>query len=164
LRADCEAASLITHRNTEAVSGARAVALAVAQLATGKANCRDLMHDTAAFIPRTEVARNLQKADGFLAKNKSAEFALFALGTGGYVVETIASAFYCFCATPDNFEETVIAAVMGGDDTDTTASIAGALSGAHNGLAGIPERWLSVLEDRDRLLALARDLFNLACD
>ncbi len=163
LRAECEAASLITHRNTEAVAGARAVAFAVARLVTGKADCRDLMHETAAFLPRTEVARNLQKADGFLAKSKSAEFALFALGTGGYVVETIASAFYCFCASPDNFEETVITAVMGGDDTDTTASIAGALSGAHNGIAAIPERWLAVLEDRDRLRALARDLYSLAC-
>ena len=163
LRADCEAASIITHRNSEAVAGSRAVAFAVAALVSGRAVCPELMRQTASFLGSSEVARNLLKADRLLTQGKPAEFALFALGTGGYVVETIASSFYCFCATPNDFEQTVITAVMGGDDTDTTASIAGALSGAYNGVEAIPERWLAVLEERERLRALARDLYTLAC-
>ncbi len=162
LRADCEAASLITHRNSEAVAGSRAVAFAVAGLVSRRLACPSLMREAAAFVGPSEVGSNLLKANRLLAQGKPVEFALFALGTGGYVVETVASAFYCFCASPGDFEQTVINAVMGGDDTDTTACVAGALSGAYNGVEAIPERWLAVLEERPHLGTLARDLFHLA--
>lgn len=49
-----------------------------------------------------------------------------------------------------------------GDDTDTLAAMAGALSGAHLGAGAIPARWVARLEGgprgRDHVLRLAEAL------
>ena len=161
LRKDVHDVSIITHRNAEAVAGAQAVAYAVAKLATGKANPSALLDEVVAFIGRCEVARSLARAKELLAADTPTAEALAVLGTSGYVVHTVASAFYCFLRTPRNFERTVIAAVMGGRDTDTVAAIAGAISGAHNGVGGIPKRWLEGVEDAERLADLARKIYLL---
>ena len=153
--------SIITHHNAEAVAGAQAVAYAVAKLATGEANPSALLDEVVAFIGQCEVARNLARAKELLAADTPTAEALAVLGTSGYVVHTVASAFYCFLRTPRNFERTVIAAVMGGRDTDTVAAIAGAISGAHNGVGGIPKRWLEGVEDAERLADLARKIYLL---
>ena len=114
------------------------------------------------FIGPCRVADNLVRAGELLATLTPTAGALAALGTSGYVVHTVASAFYCFLKTPDDFEETVISAVMGGHDTDTTGAVAGAIAGAHQGLDGIPARWLTGVEDRDRLERLAREIYTIA--
>ena len=46
-------------------------------------------------------------------------------------------------------EACVLAAVNLGDDTDTTAAVAGALAGIVYGAEAIPARWLSALRGRD---------------
>ena len=45
-------------------------------------------------------------------------------------------------------------------DSDSIACIAGAISGAYNGLDAIPEDWRSTVEDSAYLLRLARDLHD----
>ncbi|HEV2073205.1 MAG TPA: ADP-ribosylglycohydrolase family protein [Thermomicrobiales bacterium] len=45
-----------------------------------------------------------------------------------------------------------------GDDADTTATVAGALTGAAYGVEAIPQRWRSVLHGRLEIEALARQL------
>jgi len=162
LRQDVRDVSIITHANREAVAGAQAVAYAVARLATEQARLDTLIEDVVAFIGPGEVAGNLHRAQELLAADISAEEALVELGNTGWVVHTIASSFFCFLKTAGDFEATVVAAVMGGGDTDTIAAIAGALSGAHNGVSGIPARWLEGVEDRERLSQLARQLHRLS--
>jgi len=76
-------------------------------------------------------------------------------------VETVASAAFCFLKTPDNFEESVISAVMGGGDTDTTAAVTGAISGAWNGTWGIPKHWVENVEASEDFRSLAGQLFNI---
>lgn len=46
----------------------------------------------------------------------------------GYVLDTLGAALWCTCNT-DSFEECVLEAVSLGDDSDTTACVAGALAG-----------------------------------
>jgi len=87
---------------------------------------------------------------------------LSQLGTGKFVLESIPAAIYCFLQSPRNFEMTVTTAVNAGGDTDSIASIAGALSGAFNGCGGIPQRYLEELEHRDRLMDLGSQLCALA--
>lgn len=65
-------------------------------------------------IPRTEV-----KSDGF-------------------VLHTLNAALWCLSNT-DNYQDCVLAAVNLGEDTDTTASVAGALAGAIYGLSPSPK-------------------------
>ena len=49
----------------------------------------------------------------------------------------------------ESYEEAVKQAVMLGDDTDTTACVAGGLAGIVYGEDGIPVRWLKALRGRE---------------
>lgn len=60
------------------------------------------------------------------------------------------------------FAETVRFAVSLGGDTDTIASMAGALAGAHLGEEAIPETWREGIEGAERLRALADRLLEVA--
>lgn len=60
----------------------------------------------------------------------------------------------------DNLEEALITLVNLGGDTDTNAAVAGALFGAQYGLDAVPERWRSVLLDKEKLSSTARQLMN----
>jgi ADP-ribosylglycohydrolase len=66
---------------------------------------------------------------------------------GGRVVDSFWSAWGAFAAAPD-YPSTVTSAVRYGNDTDTTAAIAGGLAGLHWGLGGIPSAWHRGLRDR----------------
>jgi len=162
LREDCWSTSVITHHNTEAVAGAAAVAYVTARLVTGDLNETRLLADAAQFVGASEVARNLLQAQRLLSSNASTDVALETLGTGGYVVETVASALYCFLRSPSDFLSSVSSAVLGGGDTDTTAAVAGAISGAYNGLHRLPAQLVAQVEDSERLQNLDRAIFRMA--
>ncbi len=162
LRQDAHDSAIISHNHPDAIAGAQAVAYAVARLAAGHRDLDTLLADTAAFIGLGKVADALQRAADLLVADTDTADALAELGTGGYAVESVPSAFYCFLRTPSDFEATVISAVMGGDDADVTACLAGGLSGAYNGLAAIPTRWRDEVEDGARLRAIAAQLYLVA--
>ncbi len=61
----------------------------------------------------------------------------------GYVLDCLWSARQALSA--DSFEDVICAAIMFGNDTDTTAAVAGGLAGIRFGLAGIPSPWLERL-------------------
>lgn len=67
----------------------------------------------------------------------------------GYVVDALRSAHQVQSA--GDFEAIVRAAIQLGNDTDTTACIAGGIAGLRFGLAGIPARWREGLHGRDVL-------------
>ena len=71
-----------------------------------------------------------------------------AVRSGGYVLDTLAAAIWCFANT-DSYEECVLAAVNLGSDSDTTACVAGALAGAVYGYRAIPSEWLDTLRGKD---------------
>ncbi len=55
--------------------------------------------------------------------------------------EAVADALYCFLRTPGDYRTTVRTAANSNGDSDSIACIAGAFSGAFNGLDAIPEEW-----------------------
>lgn len=67
----------------------------------------------------------------------------------GYVVDTLHSARVA--CDSGSYEEIIRTAVAFGNDTDTTACVAGGIAGIRHGLAGIPERWRATLRGRDVL-------------
>ena len=68
--------------------------------------------------------------------------------SGGYVLDTLAAAIWCFANT-DSYADCVLAAVNLGSDSDTTACVAGALAGAVYGYDAIPPEWLDTLRGKD---------------
>ena len=78
----------------------------------------------------------------------------------GYVVDALRSALWALGA--GGYEQVVRAAIRLGNDTDTTACVAGGLAGIRDGVARIPTRWREGLRGREiyeplleRLLAMA---------
>lgn len=65
--------------------------------------------------------------------------------------------------TPLGFEAALRDIVEAGGDTDTNGAVVGAVLGARYGALGIPERWLDVVPERERIVGLADGLVSLSC-
>lgn len=76
----------------------------------------------------------------------------------GYVVDCLRSAFMILLQAK-NYEEAVRGAIMLGDDTDTTACVAGGLAGILFGEEGIPKRWRRALRGREAVEELLERAF-----
>ena len=76
------------------------------------------------------------------------------------------TALLCFAHNPDDYAGAVSRAIAMGNDTDTLAAMAGALSGARLGAGVLPEPLLTKLEDgrkgRTYIRSLALSLHDLA--
>ena len=66
----------------------------------------------------------------------------------GFVRHTFDAALWCLANT-SSYAECALVAVNLGDDTDTTAAVAGALAGIVYGVEGIPAEWLDKLRGTD---------------
>lgn len=65
----------------------------------------------------------------------------------GYCEHTLEAALWCFMNT-GSYADCVLAAVNLGDDTDTTAAVAGALAGVYYGFEAIPPKWVGQLRGK----------------
>lgn len=63
----------------------------------------------------------------------------------GHVIATLNNALY-YTINSWNFESAVCSAANAGGDSDTIASVTGALSGARFGFGSIPKRWIQQLD------------------
>jgi len=146
--------ALPTHRHPWGIEGARLLAMAVALASRGPPLDRSDFYDqleryceSDEFAWQLRAARELRSGD-------SLKFLGSSLPAHRSVVTSIA----CFTTALDSYEQVVIKAISLGDDTDTLAAMAGALSGAYLGCAGIPDRWTEHLEDGPQGLSYLRYL------
>jgi poly(ADP-ribose) glycohydrolase ARH3 len=131
-----------THRHPLGVEGARLLAVAVALAAEGPplnrgAFYRELTRDCREeeFRWQLGAARKLRDTDS-----------LAFLGNSLPAHRSVVTSIACFTTCPKSFRGCVEKAIALGDDTDTLAAMAGALCGAHLGIAGIPPEWVGYLE------------------
>lgn len=87
-------------------------------------------------------------------------------GITPFVISSVLWSLYSFLKTPGDYWETVCTAIRTGGDTDTTATMAGAISGAHLGLDAIPSELAHRLTDQgkwgfDELVELAHKCYEL---
>ena len=87
-------------------------------------------------------------------------------GISPFVTTSVLWSLYSFLRSPNDYRETVRTAIAVGGDVDTTAAMAGAISGAYLGLDAIPESWARRVTDRgswgyDELVWLARRCHEL---
>jgi len=116
---------------------------------------RTLEGDPAPWESAVAVLRSLIKAGS--DEHEALEFHvrpdLDGDGRGsGYVVDTLRSARMVMAHS--SYEASVSAAIGLGDDTDTTACVAGGIAGLRHGYEGIPERWRDALRGRELVLPL----------
>ncbi|MDE0662217.1 MAG: ADP-ribosylglycohydrolase family protein [Gammaproteobacteria bacterium] len=172
LARDVELASFVTHRHPLAVDGAIAIATAVAYGATSTeietVSFLDAVHGSVAdrspgfasrlrgldeWLPRTEtVALEALVAGEGRAKGRG-------FGVPALVEPTVLAALYVFLKSPDDYMVTIDRALRVGGDVDTVAAIAGAISGAHNGLDAIPANLVAGVKDSAEILDLGARLF-----
>ena len=144
--------SEITHKNRIAIAGAIAVGFAVAKIlsTSDTFNGRELIEWLAPKVAEydQELSDKLHLALK-LAQDKevSTEAAYEMLGNSSNTRQLIPLAFYAFLKSPTNYRETVLTAVNAGGDTDSSAAISGAFSGALNGSAAVPEQWVEKIEN-----------------
>ena len=80
------------------------------------------------------------------------------ISSTGYVVDTLNAALWCLLTT-SSYEECVLKAVNLGEDTDTTAAVAGGLAGLIYGMEGIPSAWLKILKNRELIEQITDRLY-----
>ena len=83
-----------------------------------------------------------------------------AIKSDGYVVNTLTAAFWCFLHT-NSYEKCVRTAIKLGDDTDTTAAVAGGLAGIYYGFEKIPKYYLENLAKATWIFKSAQLLQNV---
>jgi len=114
-------------------------------------------------LPPAESLRRIGGAGRDLKAADDAE----GKGITPFVVGSVLWSLYAFLRSPDDYWEAVCLAVSGGGDTDTTAAMAGAMSGARVGLGALPPLLTMRITDRgswgyDELVRLAEECSELA--
>ncbi|MBR7063908.1 MAG: ADP-ribosylglycohydrolase family protein [Treponema sp.] len=74
------------------------------------------------------------------------------INSGGFVIDTLESSLWCFLNN-DNYKNVVLDAVNLGEDTDTTACVAGAMAGLYYN--DIPSDWIKCLAKKDMIIDIA---------
>jgi len=87
------------------------------------------------------------------------ELVVNQLGHGIEAFNSVPTAIFAFLANQRDFVSTVLYAISLGGDTDTIASMAGAVCGACLGAEALPREWLENLENRDYIAGLADRLW-----
>ncbi len=87
-------------------------------------------------------------------------------GISPFVTSSVLWSLYSFLRSPNDYWETILTAIAVGGDVDTTAAMAGAISGAYLGLGAVPGDLAQSLNDRgrwgrDELVGLAHRLFEV---
>jgi len=80
------------------------------------------------------------------------------------IQQLLPSAYYFVHLYQDDFESAVLAAINGGGNNMARASLTGGMSGAMVGLSGIPERFITGLNNHEELLELAEKVAALTQD
>ena len=165
--------AVVTHRDPRAIAGAVAVAGAVALAArSGPLDARSAMNELNEWVrPYDHSVAGViaQVADWIALPPAEAAARVAALadpprrsgrGVSPFVTPSVAWSLYAFLRSPDDYRETLCTAIEVGGDTDTLAAMAGAMSGARLGLAGVPPEVVDRLTDRG--LWSGTDLARLA--
>ena len=150
--ARCEWSTVVTAVATATCLGEERAAVCDIAHATGAMGGRGWLADSIEQV--TEAARSVTGSSlGDLQLDDPVDL--------GFTLKAMQVALWC-TEQPGEFEETVVAVVNEGGDTDTNGAVAGAVMGARYGASSIPKRWLINIADTEKLTELADRLFEKA--
>jgi len=158
--AEARLSALPTHVHPVGIEGAQLVALAVALCV------RSATFDRAAFygelISRAtteEFLRPLHRAAQLGPDESAGQF-----GSSLEAHRSVVTAIAAFAESPHSYADVVATAITFGDDTDTVAAMAGAMSGALLGAGALPRRLLDMLEDGEKGRSYLEKLTIALCE
>lgn len=157
--------SSITHSHELGKEGAALQAYAVA-LALNTPSDEEI--DREAFLLKLQTFAQTQLYKEKIANTKELlgeqdrARVVAVLGNGIEALNSVPTAIYCFLKQPKSYKDSVIYAISLGGDTDTIASMAGAISGACLGIEAIPQEWRLKLENKAYIEDLAEKLWQTA--
>ena len=150
-----------THRDPIALAASAAMAAAVAGFARGDDD-REVFADAIAAAARHDyktagmVCRALRAAE-----DRTPPEAVYDKLRGWAAHEAVAAGLFAAARHLDDPRAAMLEAANTPGDSDSIATLAGALTGARNGLASLPAEWVRDVERGDELLDLARRLSGL---
>lgn len=147
---DAHRQSKLTHGHARSQVSCALYCLWAKRELEGKANAWEDALETAAKLYCADPVRSKE-----LAEYYSPNVSIKATGSG-YVVDSLHSARIA-CEEP-TFEHVIKRAISFGNDTDTTAAIAGGIAGIRHGVKGIPDRWLWGLRGKEILQKLIKQM------
>lgn len=170
----------ITHRDSRCCAGSVAVAGAVALAYRGETERGPFLGRLADWTEAVDatVAAALRRLEDWMDLPPGE--AVILIGRAGlddpqgkewkgitpFVVGSVLWSIYSFLRSPDDYWETICTAIAAGGDTDTTAAMAGAVSGAYLGIGSLPAELTARLNDRGKwglemLRTLAEECYGL---
>ena len=156
---ETENSSLVTHHDPRCSWSAFAVNLAVAEALNGRtatiASIADAM-EGAGVGPHTLLAVR-EVAGRTLERLKLDGTAI------GFTLKAMQAGLWCLEHSED-FEESLVAVIQAGGDTDTNGAVAGAILGSLHGASSIPDRWTARIPKADQLVSLADRLLDRATE
>jgi poly(ADP-ribose) glycohydrolase ARH3 len=148
----------VTHAHPLGIDGAAlqagVVALALATPADETLDRRAVLAAAADLVTEEAMRAQLTRVGELAAHALPAEVAT-RLGHGVDALSSVPAALAAALLAGGSMSDTIRYAIAIGGDTDTIASIAAAITGAHLGAEAIPDAWLTRLESRERLIGLA---------
>lgn len=172
---DTVSACMPTHANNLSISGACAVAAAVSEAMREDSNVFSIlqagMYGSRAgdsigrrvgkVLSGPSVEKRINLAVELAIRSKDLEESMVNIsdyiGTGLHISEAVPAAFGLFIAAKGDVMDTICSSVNIGGDTDTIATISGAIAGTLRGSNAFPEGYLNIIESRNRI-----DLAGLA--
>jgi len=152
---ETEHSVLVTHHDPRCVWSAYAVNLAVASALEGRVpGFEEIAQamDHAGASAHTVLA--VRSASGRRLEHLTLD------GTAiGFTLKTMQVGLWCL-ENASEFEESLVAVIGAGGDTDTNGAVAGAILGALMGAESIPPRWVAKIRRADYLIELADRLLE----
>lgn len=159
----------VTHPYHLCLSGAAAIAAAVSEAIMETATVDSIFEaglygakqgakigiERGMQIAGPSVWRRMELAREIVSREEDPIAGLFELreliGTGIHVSESVPAAFGILCLSKGDADTGIQYAVNIGDDTDTIATMVGAILGGLNGASGWGDRYLSIIEERNQM-------------
>lgn len=170
-----------THYNSAAVSGACAIACAVAEAQREEATLESIFDKA---IEGARISRRQLEKEGFssfgpyvdvkikeaieLAKtstnvDQTIELLNASIGTGIWVQESIPAVFAILAACRGDFKESLHCSINAGGDTDTISSMVGAILGSYHGVEVIDQNAIERINTVNDFLDLKETIERFTC-
>ncbi len=146
----------ITHNTRESISAALAVAFFVSKALLNRKDI-NLLNECYKFVRNVDEKFGCLILDIKRIQNFENAYNYFGTKKSYGVVPSAIATFLL----SKSFEEGMIECVNAGGDTDSLASIYGAIAGAYWGINKMPKRWLKDLKNKEYLISLANYLYEL---